>query len=169
MRRFSGILAVLFVASGLLSGCASPTRLPAVPDENYTDAMVPGMPEVRYFLDEDPSLFIEHGMESIRREKTRMAAGTKITELPPAVFLAISGGGDKGAFGARLLLGWTATGTRPEFKASTGNLTALFAFLGSAYDDRLCDVYTGCRQKISWWPPQADLCFEYFSNLKTIC
>jgi patatin-like phospholipase/acyl hydrolase len=66
--------------------------------------------------------------------------------LPRAYLLAISGGGDKGAFGAGLLVGWTEAGTRPEFKVvtgvSTGALTAPFAFLGPAYDPQLKEVYT---------------------------
>jgi len=60
--------------------------------------------------------------------------------------LAISGGGANGAFGAGILVGWTASGTRPEFTMvtgiSTGALTAPFAFLGSDYDDELKEVYT---------------------------
>ena len=60
--------------------------------------------------------------------------------------MAISGGGENGAFGAGLLVGWTAAGTRPSFKVvtgiSTGALTAPFAFLGSAYDDKLKAIYT---------------------------
>jgi hypothetical protein len=65
--------------------------------------------------------------------------------------LAISGGGGDGAFGAGLLCGWTATGTRPSFKlvtgVSTGALTAPFAFLGPAYDDKLKQVYTTITSK----------------------
>jgi hypothetical protein len=60
--------------------------------------------------------------------------------------LAVSGGGDDGAFGAGLLNGWTARGDRPVFKlvtgVSTGALIAPFAFLGSAYDPILREVYT---------------------------
>ncbi|HEY1385365.1 MAG TPA: patatin-like phospholipase family protein, partial [Dongiaceae bacterium] len=61
-------------------------------------------------------------------------------------YLAISGGGSDGAFGAGLLNGWSETGTRPRFKivtgVSTGALIAPFAFLGSAYDDELKASYT---------------------------
>jgi hypothetical protein len=50
------------------------------------------------------------------------------------------------AFGAGLLVGWTARGDRPEFDIvtgiSTGALTAPFAFLGSKYDPALKAVYT---------------------------
>jgi patatin-like phospholipase/acyl hydrolase len=66
--------------------------------------------------------------------------------LPPAHYLAISGGGDNGAYGAGLLNGWTETGGRPQFKAvtgvSTGALIAPFAFLGPSYDPVLREVYT---------------------------
>src|SRR5262245_5120193 len=34
--------------------------------------------------------------------------------------LALSGGGSIGAFGAGFLCGWTAAGTRPDFKVVTG-------------------------------------------------
>ncbi len=61
-------------------------------------------------------------------------------------FLAISGGGSNGAFGAGLVTGWTANGTRPEFDivtgVSTGSLTAPFAFLGPGYDAQLTQAYT---------------------------
>ena len=60
--------------------------------------------------------------------------------------LAISGGGDDGAFGAGLLVGWTARGDRPISRAvtgvSTGALSAPFAFLGPDYDPQLKAVYT---------------------------
>src|SRR6185369_1840849 len=74
------------------------------------------------------------------------AAGQLGNRLPPANYLAVSGGGDNGAFGAGLINGWTATGTRPEFKivtgVSTGALIAPFAFLGPDYDAALREVYT---------------------------
>jgi hypothetical protein len=60
--------------------------------------------------------------------------------------LVLSGGGSKGAYGAGFLNGWTASGTRPNFKivtgVSTGALQATFAFLGSDYDDELREFFT---------------------------
>jgi predicted acylesterase/phospholipase RssA len=60
--------------------------------------------------------------------------------------LALSGGGEHGAFGAGLLNGWSQSGQRPIFSIvtgiSTGALMAPFAFLGSAYDRRLKALYT---------------------------
>jgi predicted acylesterase/phospholipase RssA len=71
--------------------------------------------------------------------------------FPTAHYLAISGGGDNGAFGAGLLAGWTESGTRPNFKAvtgiSTGALIAPFAFLGAEYDQQLAEVYTTINQR----------------------
>jgi len=66
-----------------------------------------------------------------------------------ASYLAISGGGQYGAFGADVLNAWTETGERPEFLGvsgiSTGALIAPFAFLGPQYDYVLKDVYTTSR------------------------
>jgi hypothetical protein len=60
--------------------------------------------------------------------------------------LALSGGGQKGAFGAGFLKGWSAQGNRPVFDIvtgiSTGALIATFAFLGPSFDDQLEHVYT---------------------------
>ena len=80
------------------------------------------------------------------KEIAPLMASGRIGPLPPAQFLVISGGGDSGAFGAGLLNGWTDAGGRPNFKmvtgVSTGALTAPFAFLGPAYDDRIERLYT---------------------------
>jgi hypothetical protein len=59
--------------------------------------------------------------------------------------LAISGGGANGAFGAGVLVGWSRSGTRPEFDlvtgVSTGALIAPFAFAGEYWDSRLVQGY----------------------------
>ena len=80
-------------------------------------------------------------LEKLREEQALLAKQGRKGPLPPAIFLAISGGGDNGAYTAGLLNGWTAAGTRPEFKLvtgiSTGALIAPFAFLGPKYDATL--------------------------------
>src|SRR5206468_7743501 len=85
------------------------------------------------------------------REKAYLRAQGHTGPLPPASYLAISGGGDNGAFGAGLLGGWTKAGTRPTFKlvtgVSTGALIAPFAFLGPAYDAQLKSMYTAISLK----------------------
>jgi predicted acylesterase/phospholipase RssA len=109
-------------------------------------AEVPGMPGVRYFADEEAQEFLRDGIEALQREQALLAASGHQGALPPVNFLAISGGGDDGAFGAGLLVGWTAAGDRPQFKGvtgiSTGALIAPFAFLGPEYDHVLKHVYT---------------------------
>jgi hypothetical protein len=66
---------------------------------------------------------------------------------PPYNFLACSGGGLYGAFGAGVLFGWTEAGTRPPFDVvtgiSVGGLMATFAFLGPEYDGVLRQYSTG--------------------------
>ena len=131
----------------VLQGCASPTRLDAVPADRTTQAVVPGVPNARYWVDIDVSGMTRDVIKSFGREQEmRVAAGRANEPLPPVSFLAISGGGDDAAFGAGLLVGWTETGTRPDFKLvtgiSTGALMAPFAFLGSKRDPELREVYT---------------------------
>lgn len=153
MRIFRSMrqLAILCSLSALLLACSPPQRLTAVPDEHYTDAAVPGMANVRYFIDADPQPFIEHAFQAVERERSWRAKTGQSVDLPPAVFLAVSGGGDNGAFGAGLLVGWSQTGNRPEFKIvtgiSTGALIAPFAFLGPDYDDQLREVFTTISAK----------------------
>ena len=135
----------VFLAAALLlvGGCANPVRQPGVPLDLTAKAMPYGMPEnSRFWPALEPKEMIDEGFASLSREQ----AARKSASLPPANFLAISGGGDNGAFGAGLLVGWSESGTRPEFKVvtgvSTGALSAPFAFLGSEYDPQLKAVYT---------------------------
>src|SRR5262245_60425840 len=108
---------IMACVSGLaLSGCSNPTRLNAVPLDLHSKAVIPGMPEVRYRVT-DLEVLKRDALESLRRERAAlMAAGRASGPLPPVDYLAISGGGENGAFGAGLLTGWTARGDRPEFK-----------------------------------------------------
>ena len=134
-----------------LQGCATPERVTAVPRDEEAAAVVDGMTGIRYWQKPDIALMEQDGTEAFKREQAILAAAGKTGPLPPANFLAISGGGEDGAFGAGLLIGWTAAGNRPEFKLvtgiSTGALTAPFAFLGPKYDDQLKAVYTTISQK----------------------
>lgn len=134
-----------------MTACSVPERLSAVPKDSQIAAQIQGMTGVRYFAAEHADLLKEDAFESVRREQATLAAAGHRGALPPTKFLAISGGGEDGAFGAGLLLGWTASGTRPEFKVvtgvSTGALTAPFAYLGPKYDDKLKWIYTEITAK----------------------
>ena len=144
-------LLTLALAIGLaaLAACSHPTRGPAVPRADTARAMPLGIPNARFYADGDTNVMIQEGMRALQREMATLRAEGKNptrTRLPPVYYLAVSGGGDNGAFGAGLLNGWSETGTRPEFKmvtgVSTGALIAPFAFLGPSYDAALREVYT---------------------------
>lgn len=135
-----------FASAFTLSSCAAPRRGPAVPVELADRATVLSMPAIRTWGNTLNPAFREEVLRAARRELDNGGPAARGDTLPPACYLAISGGGADGAYGAGLLCGWTAAGTRPEFKVvtgiSTGALTAPFALLGPKYDGALRKVYT---------------------------
>jgi hypothetical protein len=140
-------LASALVASVFLQACGTLPRLEAVPPELTEKAVIPGIPDARFWLDHDLTAFIQSVIQDLQRESEAIVrAGKSPDALPPIHFLAISGGGDAGAFAAGLLSGWTVQGTRPEFKVvtgvSAGGLIAPFAFMGPRYDDVIRTVST---------------------------
>jgi hypothetical protein len=133
------MLAALLV----FQGCASaPPRNNPLPGELAEQAEIPGIPSVRTWADESPP-HIEQWLNTPEEVVRAYFAGIMDREHN---YLAISGGGSNGAFGAGLLNGWSETGTRPEFTLvtgiSTGGLIAPFAFLGPDYDQKLKEIYT---------------------------
>jgi hypothetical protein len=95
--------------------------------EEEDAAVIPGIPDARVWGD----------------------SAADFARLLPAAsgpWLAISGGGSDGAFGAGVLTGWTESGTRPEFTVVTGvsigALIAPFAFLGPRYDEEVHKNFT---------------------------
>jgi predicted patatin/cPLA2 family phospholipase len=134
---------LLLMASLALISCAGPTvdslRDP-VPEPLVNKSAVPGYNRIRYWGDGGEGISPSAVAEVVAQQK---AAGITSKERS---FLAISGGGSNGAFGAGLLTGWTQAGNRPEFVivtgVSTGALIATFAFLGPPYDSYLTKAYT---------------------------
>ena len=127
----------------LLQGCASPALRQPLPSRLADQATIPGMAaNVRYWGD-DPLRGLREWVDLSDEQLEACCRG--IMDRPHD-YLLVSSGGDRGAFGAGLLVGWTASGTRPEFQlvtgVSTGAIIAVFAFLGPDYDDSLRDVYT---------------------------
>jgi hypothetical protein len=142
-------LALLAGAAGAIAlpGCARPVRGPAVPRDRVLAATVLGLPNERFMVaSPEGQAAIAAEFDAAGDRFRRRLALRPGQPLPPISLLAVSGGGENGAFGAGLLNGWTAQGTRPEFAlvtgVSTGALTAPFAFLGPAYDPQLRAVYT---------------------------
>jgi Patatin-like phospholipase len=108
---------------------------PAKPDENRNfnaheeeTAIVPGFPDARFVSSSEQDL--AHALQS--------GGG--------GPWLVLSAGGADAAYGAGVLCGWSARGTRPDFAVvtgvSAGALIAPYAFLGARYDDQLRDALT---------------------------
>jgi len=118
-----------------------------LPENLLEQAEVDDLRDIRAWGDVYSESLEQSGIESVKQE---MAAHHGKLE-PEGVYLALSGGGGDGAFGAGILCGWTAAGTRPQFKVvtgiSTGALIAPFAFLGPEYDARLKEAYTAISDK----------------------
>jgi predicted acylesterase/phospholipase RssA len=149
-RAFRRNVAMPLVAGSLvvlMLGCASVRERTPVPQELSEVAQIPGIPYARFWGDGLPP----------DMEKRLEALKAKVKDLDPEAlrrprnYLAISGGGANGAFGAGLLVGWTEAGDRPAFDLvtgiSTGALIAPFAYLGPDYDAQLKAVYTSISTK----------------------
>jgi hypothetical protein len=125
------------VAAVLLVAC-TPTRPPASP----AGAKPWGVIYSRTNTRASPS----YVGPRVSRKKALAALPRDAQGKPTYPVLVLSGGGAYGAYGAGLLCGWTARGTRPTFRivtgVSTGALTATQAFLGPAHDAAIRKAYT---------------------------
>ncbi len=126
-----------------LAACAGITRNP-LPEAIHDNATVLGRKDLRYWGDNTQEENRGYAIYQQSAEEFKASYAGVIGQEHH--YLAVSGGGANGAYGAGALVGWTATGTRPEFAIvtgiSTGALIAPFAFLGSEYDRQLREVYT---------------------------
>lgn len=133
MKIKTTFLSFLIVITIILSGCAPCRR--AVPEKLISSASIDGMPsDIRKFEQDFCPDFNQNPADTNNCN-----------------FLALSGGGANGAFGAGVLCGWTQSGNRPGFQVvtgiSTGALIAPLAFLGPQYDDELKQIYTSVDEK----------------------
>src|SRR5262245_32509524 len=143
LRAFHGLRSTIRVLAGLLaaaamSGCATLERLPAVTYAEARQIEILDIPDARFYVS-DTNRIYDVAIKAYQRSNRVRPAQTRH-------FLALSGGGDDGAFGAGLLVGWSARGNRPQFDmvtgVSTGALSAPFAYLGRDYDQNLTHLYT---------------------------
>lgn len=130
----------------VLGACSSSPREFSAPlAQQYEQAEIDGYQDIRFWGDKPPphlDRFVAHQRE--------------LMQSNPGLYrridiLALSGGGEDGAYGAGFLKGWSERGGRPDFTAvtgvSTGALIAPFAFLGPRYDDTIKRLYTGSSRK----------------------
>jgi hypothetical protein len=137
----------LFLVLLAVGACAQLNRLPAVGVADTDRASVAGISDAR-FLSSDTAAMVAFGRRLLERESKYFSSLGR--SIPRESLLAISGGGDNGAFGAGVLVGWSERRTRPSFKVvtgiSTGALIAPLAFVGPEYDPRLSQMYTTIDQ-----------------------
>jgi hypothetical protein len=143
-RGNSGVILAAALAV-MTSGCAAELSRSPVPEGLAASATIPGLAHVRFWGDEAPKdvvAVIRHQMPAL----SRLAESPREHGKPVVNYLAISSGGDDGAFAAGLLVGWTRSGRRPRFEVvtgvSAGALIAPFAFLGPAFDKELAAMWT---------------------------
>src|SRR6476469_6837164 len=136
--RTGALLGLCTSMSAAFGGCATLERLPAVTYAEARQIDILDIPDARFYVSDTNRIYDVATKAYQRINRTRPAQTRH--------FLALSGGGDDGAFGAGLLVGWSARGNRPEFDmvtgVSTGALSAPFAYLGRAYDQNLTQLYT---------------------------
>lgn len=141
LARLISVSTVVLLSLVLAACAAAPQRQP-LPQELASRAEIPGVPAARYWADAAPDAF----RDWLKLPDAELQALYPALVGQPHRYLLISGGGGDGAFGAGLLVGWTAAGNRPEFQIvtgiSTGAIIAPFAFLGPAYDGTLRELYT---------------------------
>ncbi len=139
---------ILGMLMTVMAGCV--TTRTTLPPELIHDSKVLGMTGVRTWAFEHSPIFEEDFTASVKQAQRYSSTGHNDASGHFNI-LALSGGGANGAFGAGILYGWSAAGTRPAFKIvtgiSTGALIAPFAFLGADYDQVLKQVYTSVATK----------------------
>lgn len=122
------------------------TRMP-VPDELANTVQPFGRAGLRNWGDSLTTQEVDVIAELRAPElKARFGAELAAGKEPRLDFLALSGGGQYGAFAAGILDAWSQSGERPEFfgvsGVSTGAIIAPFAFLGPEGDAILHEIYT---------------------------
>ena len=111
--RIHFLVGIMLIA---IQGCATaPPRNNPIPEELAGEAQVPGIPDARTLGDEAAEL-VDYWLNTPDEAVEAEFGGIMDRQH---IYLAISGGGDNGAFGAGLLNGWTESGTRPEFTMVT--------------------------------------------------
>ena len=144
-----GLIGLAVSGLSLASGCSTLERGAPMPPAVADQVTVLGIQNGRFWPDTQGEALLREGVQALERERAAAritGSSSAAANLSPANFLAVSGGGDDGAFGAGLICGWSDSGKMPTSKlvtgVSTGSMIAPFAFLGGAYIGRLRTLYT---------------------------
>jgi predicted acylesterase/phospholipase RssA len=148
-RALTAIALLVFAVCG--AGCASLSPRDAVPEKFAAEAELTGMPNVRVWGDASAeSIAALVKAENPRRGTLTEAHRRSWQQSPVLNIIAISGGGENGAFGAGLLIGWSDARTRPDFDIvtgiSAGALIAPFVYLGRSKNAELKELFTKYRR-----------------------
>lgn len=123
--------AMVLLGSGVVGACTTSPRIQYSPDDGVSTRLLGAEYRIR---------------TDARAEDYPPDYAPRFRDGRRSHYLALSGGGADGAFGAGVLAGWTAAGTRPTFSVisgvSTGALIAPLAFLGPDQDGTLRDLFT---------------------------
>lgn len=148
IRSNTASLPIALLLSLTIIGCSSTSSRNAAPDSVDPNVTVPGIPDARFWGDRKPPRADER---ILGRSRDEIRSTFPAMFAKPHNYLAISGGGPDGAYGAGLLVGWTEAGNRPDFQIvtgiSTGALIAPWAFLGPKHDPTLKKLYTTLATK----------------------
>jgi Patatin-like phospholipase len=137
-RSLCGLALALLL---LLEGCATGARREA-PVVDYRSVVLPGFPTGIRWFGETRQDFEVRSSDLLRQVQTAAGGG-------PVNVLVLSGGGAGAAFGAGALVGWSRTGTRPDFQivtgVSAGALIAPLVFAGRDWDPQLSEAFSGAQ------------------------
>ncbi len=128
--RWGARTAAVLLAFAIVAGCSSSAKREVLDDEQLQRVAADDLAEMRTSLDDA----VANLMTRIQERAEESPDGVATMNV-----LAMSGGGDFGAFGAGYLVGWgqasDASARRPDFDCvtgvSTGALLAPFAYLGT--------------------------------------
>ncbi len=143
--RWREIVGLVVLAVPLAACNPDSPMLDRVPEPLVDSVRIGDFKNIRFDA-EDPASLHALAEERISEIREAYGAGSLRGRSIDINYLSLSGGGGDGAYGAGLLVGWTASGRRPKFDVvtgiSTGALIAPMAFLGPAYDAKLKEAYT---------------------------
>ena len=135
----------LLATLALQAGCAAFTPRSVLSQAEANQTQIEGFSNIRFWGDSSAKEISNALNMDPRGPEFRLVQAGE-DHRPMLNLLAISGGAEKGAFGAGLLVGWGEEGNRPVFDqvtgVSSGALIAPFAFLGRERDGQLREIFT---------------------------